>query len=159
MEFFPSPKVFLQIGPFSIAWYAICIMIGGIFGCSVSARELKKNGYSTETIEDLFMGAFICGIIGARLWYCVFYDFNYYFSNPVNLLKIYEGGLAIQGSLVGGALFVGWYCWKHKMNFFRTGDSILPHMLLCQTFGRWGNFMNQEAYGGIVSESLYAGWP
>ena len=68
MEFFPSPKVFLQIGPFSIAWYAICIMIGGIFGCSVSARELKKNGYSTETIEDLFMGAFICGIIGARLW-------------------------------------------------------------------------------------------
>ena len=56
MEFFPSPKVFLQIGPFSIAWYAICIMIGGIFGCSFSARELKKNGYSTETIEDLFMG-------------------------------------------------------------------------------------------------------
>ena len=159
MEFFPSPKVFLQIGPFSIAWYAICIMIGGIFGCSFSARELKKNGYSTETIEDLFMGAFICGILGARLWYCVFYDFNYYFSNPVNLLKIYEGGLAIQGSLVGGALFVGWYCWKHKMNFFRTGDAILPHMLLCQTFGRWGNFMNQEAYGGIVSESFYAGWP
>ena len=159
MEFFPNSRIFVQIGPFAIAWYAVFILIGGIFGCWFSRRDLKKNGYSDETIEDLFLGAFVCGIIGARLWYCVFYDFNYYFSNPVNLLKIYEGGLAIQGSLVGGALFVGWYCWKHKMNYFRTGDAILPHMLLCQTFGRWGNFMNQEAYGGIVSESFYAHWP
>lgn len=159
MEFFPNPRIFVQIGPFSIAWYAIFIMLGGIFGCYFSAKDLRKNGYSNETIEDLFMGAFICGIIGARLWYCVFYDFEYYFSNPVNLLKIYEGGIAIQGSLVGGALFVGWYCWKHKMNYFRTGDAILPHMLMCQTFGRWGNFMNQEAYGGIVSASFYEHWP
>ena len=159
MEFFPSPRIFVQIGPFAIAWYAVCILIGGIFGCAFSARDLKKNGYSADTIEDLFMGAFLFGILGARLWYCVFYNYDYYFSNPVNLIKIWEGGLAIQGSLVGGALFVGWYCWKHKMNYFRTGDCILPHMLLCQTFGRWGNFMNQEAYGGIVSESFYANWP
>ncbi|MBE6108389.1 MAG: prolipoprotein diacylglyceryl transferase [Erysipelotrichaceae bacterium] len=159
MEFFPSSRIFVQIGPFAIAWYAVFILIGGIFGCTFAARDLKKNGYSNETIEDLFMGAFFFGIIGARLWYCVFYNFDYYFSNPINLIKIWEGGLAIQGSLVGGALFVGWYCWKHKMNYFRTGDCILPHMLLCQTFGRWGNFMNQEAYGGIVSESFYAHWP
>ena len=60
MEFFPNPRIFVQIGPFSIAWYAIFIMLGGIFGCYFSAKDLRKNGYSNETIEDLFMGAFIC---------------------------------------------------------------------------------------------------
>ncbi len=159
MTFFPDRQTVLSIGGLSIQWYAVCILLGAI-GCTYfSYREMKKANYSWQIAEDLLTGCFITGIIGARLWYCIFYDFNYYFSNPLNILKIYEGGLAIQGGVIAGALYGYWYAKKHKLSFFRLADMIIPNLLLAQAIGRWGNFMNQEAHGVAVSESYFNNFP
>ena len=96
---------------------------------------------------------------GARLWYCAFYNLEYYLANPIHILYTFEGGLAIQGGLFGGVLFGLWYAHKHKINFMRMADAIVPNVLLAQGIGRWGNFINQEAFGRTVSESFYRFFP
>lgn len=159
MSFFPDGKTFLSIGALSIKWYAVLIMGGAILSCYMAYRELKKNGYSFELIEDLFTGCMLFGIIGARLWFCAFYNFEYYFSNPIEILKVYEGGLAIQGGLFAAILFAYIYASKRKINFLRGADCCFPNLLLAQAIGRWGNFVNQEAFGGVVSEEFYRFFP
>lgn len=159
MSFFPDGKTFLAIGSLSIKWYAVLIMTGTILSCCIAYRELKKNGYGVELIEDLFMGCMFFGILGARLWFCAFYDFGYYFSNPLEILKIYEGGLAIQGGLFAGGLYALIYCHRNKIDFMRGADACAPNLLFAQMIGRWGNFVNQEAHGGIVSEEFISMFP
>lgn len=159
MSLFPDPKTFISFGPLSITWYAVCIMAGALATTYFGYRDLKKNGYNFETASDLLTGCLLFGIVGARLWYCAFYNLKYYLANPLQILNIMGGGLAIQGGLVAGAIFVFVYCYRRKMNFVRMGDCIAPHILLAQVFGRWGNFVNQEAYGTVVSASFYNGWP
>lgn len=159
MSFFPDIRTVVTFGSLSIKWYAV-ILIASAFACYyLSLREFRKMGYKDSLLEDFFLYVFIIGIIGARLWFCVFYDFEYYFSNPLNLLKIYEGGLAIQGGLVAGAIYAYFYFKKHKVNFFRAADAIVPNILVASTIGRWANFINQEAYGPIVDESFYNLFP
>ena len=147
MQFFPDPQTFIAIGSLSIKWYAVIILCGAILAYSFCVKEIKKMGYKVETAEDLFLGCLICGLIGARLWYCAFYNLEYYLANPIHILYTFEGGLAIQGGLFGGVLFGLWYARKHKINFMRMADAIVPNVLLAQGIGRWGNFVNQEAFG------------
>ncbi|MFV0479843.1 MAG: prolipoprotein diacylglyceryl transferase [Anaerorhabdus sp.] len=159
MQFFPNSQTFLKLGPLTIQWYAMLILFGALLFAYFSYREMKKANYSREFVEDLIMGCFIVGIIGARLWYCVFYDLEGYMAEPLRILKIYEGGLAIQGGLLAGALYGFWYARKHKANFFRLADMIVPNLLLAQAIGRWGNFVNKEAHGGVVSEAYFNHFP
>ena len=159
MQFFPDPQTFIAIGSLSIKWYAVIILCGAVLAYSFCVKEIKKMGYKAETAEDLFLGCLICGLIGARLWYCAFYNLEYYLANPLHILYTFEGGLAIQGGLFGGVLFGLWYAHKHKINFMRMADAIVPNVLLAQGIGRWGNFINQEAFGRTVSESFYRFYP
>lgn len=159
MEFFPSLDTFLSIGPISIKWYAVCILTGVVFCYMLSGRTIKKMGYSQDKFDSLFFGGLIAGIMGARIWYVLFADFSYYFGNPIRILEIWNGGLAIQGGLMAGAAFALWYAKSNKINFFRLADAVLPHVLLAQAAGRWGNFFNQEVYGRVVNESFYRFFP
>ncbi len=160
IDFFPSDKIFVEIfGTLNITYYSLSYLLGTLVACYFGYKLFKKNGYGIEEIEDLTMGCFFFGIMGARIWYCLFYDFSFYMSNPVEIVKIWTGGLAIQGGLFGGALFVIYYCRKNKINVFRMGDAILINILLAQAIGRWGNFANKEAYGDVVSASYFDGWP
>ena len=97
------------------------------------------------------------GLIGARLWFCLFYDFKYYISNPVAILRIWDGGLAIHGTLVFGALSMFFYCKKRNVSFIKFLDAILPCVFIGQAFGRWGNFVNQECFGNEVPASYFDG--
>ena len=83
MSFFPDFRTFLEIGPLSIKWYAVFILSGAIIAYSISAKEIKKMGYSSSVADDLFFGALIFGIIGSRLWYVLFYDLAYYLADPI----------------------------------------------------------------------------
>ena len=157
MSFFPTDKTFLKIGPFSIQWYAVLILSGAYLAYHLSQRNARRSHYPSDILGDYFVYVLWCGIIGARLWYCVFYDFNYYFSNPINILKVYEGGLAIHGGLIAGVLFTLWYCKRKNLSFLKMADMIMPNVLLAQAIGRWGNFVNQEAHGGVVDASYYDG--
>ena len=158
MHFFPSREIFLQIGDsIMIRWYAVCILTGAILTYLLAKRQGIKAGYDSEVFDDILIGALAFGILGARLWYCLFYDAKGYFSNPLSIFQIWDGGLAIQGGLFGGALFILIYCRNKNFSFWHLADIILPWVLIGQAFGRWGNFANQECYGNIVDESYYDG--
>ena len=159
MEFFPNAKTFLAIGPLSIQWYAVLIIIGVGVVYYFLKKDFKESGYSQDTLDDLLVGCLICGIICARLWFCLFWDAEYYFSDITHLLDIRGGGLAIQGGLLGGALYGLYYARKHKISFLRGSDMVATNILIAQAIGRWGNFINQEAYGQIVSESYFDMYP
>ncbi|MBQ1625552.1 MAG: prolipoprotein diacylglyceryl transferase, partial [Erysipelotrichaceae bacterium] len=158
MQFFPSREIFLQIGDsILIRWYAVCILTGAILAYLLGRRQGIKAGYDAEVFDDILIGALAFGILGARLWYCLFYDAKGYFSNPLSIFQIWDGGLAIQGGLFAGALFILIYCRNKNFSFWHLADIVLPWVLIGQAFGRWGNYANQECYGNIVDESYYNG--
>ncbi|HKM23760.1 MAG TPA: prolipoprotein diacylglyceryl transferase [Erysipelothrix sp.] len=159
MEFFPDLQTFIRIGSLDIAWYAVLIMSGAYIAYAVSAKSLKKAGYNIADIENLFFGALITGFAGARLWYVLFYDLATSLKDPISIFMIRDGGLAIHGGLFAGVSFGYWYAKKKNLNFWHMADMVVPNILIAQAIGRWGNFMNQEAYGGIVSESFYNYFP
>lgn len=159
MVFFEDTQTFLTVGPISIKWYALLILTGAILAFIVSLRNLKKLGYDSELADSLFIGALISGVIGSRLWFVAFYDLSYYLADPIRILKTWEGGLAIQGGLLFGAAYAYWFVKRRNIRFMRLADAIVPSILIAQAIGRWGNFVNQEAFGNIVDASFYQGWP
>lgn len=159
MKFFPDGKTFLQIGSLGIRWYAVLIVFGALTAYYFFKRDLEKNGYDEGVADDIFVGSLSVGIIGARLWYCAFSDFSYYYGNIHHLLDIRGGGLGIQGGLIFGCLYVFLYTRFKKIDFLRMLDAMLPNILIGQVIGRWGNFVNQEAYGQIVEESFFKYYP
>lgn len=158
MKLFPSMKVFLEVGPFSITWYACLIVAGAMIAFELSARNLQKMGYSRALAEDLFYGALPAGIIGARLWYVAF-EWSQYIKDPISIFYLWEGGLGLYGGVFAGMLYGYFFAKKHKLSYLRWADAIVPNILVAQAIGRWGNFMNQEAYGRVVSEAYYKFYP
>lgn len=159
MKFFPSRTTFVQLGPLTIQWYAVCILTGVFFAYYFSKKNLKKykNIEINEFFDSIFIIAVWCAIIGARAWYVIF-DPNFdYIANPGQIIRIWDGGIAIHGALLGGALACYYYCKKKNVPFIKFADAVLPTVFIGQAFGRWGNFVNQECYGAIVDESYYNG--
>lgn len=145
-----------NIGPLTIRFYAILIIIGAIVGSWLAARQAKKHGEDSELVLDLLPWLLIGGIIGARLWH-VFtpsasniaqgVTTENYLRNPIEILKMWKGGLGIPGGVIGGALALIIYTKSKKLSFWQWADFIAPGLLVGQAIGRWGNFVNQEVYG------------
>ena len=145
-----------NIGPLTIRFYAILIIIGAIAGSWLASRQTKKHGEDSEIILDLLPWLLIGGIIGARLWH-VFtpsasniaqgVTTENYLRNPIEILKMWKGGLGIPGGVIGGALALIFYTKARKLSFWQWADFIAPGLLIGQSIGRWGNFVNQEVYG------------
>lgn len=155
IKLFPNTQVFLELGPLTITWYAIFIVSGAYIAYYLSLRNLKKMGYGSEDADNLFFGALLSGIVGARLWYVLFFDLSYYLSDPISIVRFSEGGMAIHGGLFAGVAYGYFFAKKRGINFMHWADAIVPNILIAQALGRWGNFMNQEAFGGIVAESHF----
>lgn len=143
-------RVALDLGIIQIYWYSIFIFLGVLAACITIYLEAKKRKIEEEFIVNLAFNVIIFGIIGARLYYVLF-NLDYYMSNPVEILEIWNGGLAIHGGLLTGALFTIYYCKKHKVESLKIFDIIVVGLILGQAIGRWGNFFNQEAYGAITT--------
>ena len=142
--------IFLEIGPVQIYWYSIFILIAFIIGAMLAYKEAKRFSISKEFITNTFFYLIPLVIIGARLYYVIF-NFEYYSSNPIDILKIWEGGLAIHGGIIVGLLFLLFYTKKYKVSFIRILDIMVVSLILGQAIGRWGNFFNGEAYGSEVT--------
>ena len=137
IRFFPNPKVFIEIGPFQIAWYAVLIVSGALIAYRISLKNITEAGYDGEELEDLFMGVMLVGILGARLWYVLFYDIKSYLAEPLKIFAVWEGGLAIQGGLLAGAYYAYRFTKKRNINFWHWADMIVPNVLIAQAIGRW----------------------
>lgn len=140
----------------NIYYYAICIVLGMIAALFVCKISRQKFGIKFDDCLDCFIFAIIFGIIGARIYYCLFH-FNYYFANPMKIISLRDGGLAIYGGLIGGAIAIISRCKRLKVSVIDLFDYIAPSVALAQSIGRWGNFFNQEAYGTKTSNLFRMG--
>ncbi len=111
----------------------------------------KKMNIDRDKFFDGIIVGLICGVVGARLYYCIFYPGDKYINNPLEILNIKEGGLAIYGGIIGGLLGGGITCKLRKLKVSACIDTAVVGFTIGQCIGRWGNFINQEAFGGATS--------
>ncbi|HET9913219.1 MAG TPA: prolipoprotein diacylglyceryl transferase [Anaerolineales bacterium] len=145
------------IGPLEVRFYGIILMLGAVAGAWLAAREAKRRGHDPEIVWDLLTYLLIGGIIGARLWHVLTpppssgITAGWYLTHPLDALAIWKGGLGIPGAVIGGLIAMYFYSRKHKLIFAEWTDIAAPSLALGQAIGRWGNFVNQELYGGTTS--------
>lgn len=155
-----SPYVFGESG---LTWYSIFVLSGALLTLIISNFLYKRDPESKkcpDLVFNTFLVGFPMGLVGARIWF-VLSELEWYLANPLEILMIWEGGLAIQGGVVLGAACGIWYAShslkKHGMSLKITTlmDMIIPNILIAQVLGRWGNFFNREVYGACV-DNQYA---
>lgn len=138
---------------FKIAWYGVIIGLGIVVAMYLASKEGERKGMHPDFILDMAFWAVPIAIIGARIYYVAF-EWPYYMEHPEQIIQIWNGGIAIYGALIAGALTVYFYTKKHHVSFMLTLDVLAPAVLIAQSIGRWGNFINQEAHGAEVSREF-----
>ena len=132
-----------------VYFYALIILTGFLLGLLFVSLTCKKRGVQPDIIFDVAFWGLIFGIIGARIYYCIF-DFKSFWD----IFKIWEGGLAIYGGIIGAVISTVVYCKHHKLPVLKIIDVASPGMLIGQAIGRWGNFVNVEVYGRETNNFL-----
>ncbi len=140
-----NPVAF-SIFDINIMWYGILIASGVLIGTLLALRESRRIGFRDEDLMDLLIVAIPSAIIGARLYYVIF-QFDYYKDNLSEIINVRGGGLAIHGGIIAAVIVGAIFCKIRKVNFWQIADITAPSIILGQAIGRWGNFINQEAYG------------
>lgn len=141
-----------------LPWYGVLIVAGMGLAIWLASLEEKRMKLPPDTVVDLALAAIPMGIVGARLYY-VLMSWEYFAVNPVSVLYVWEGGLAIYGGVIGGAAGV-WLCArKKKLSFAVMADMIAPGLILAQALGRWGNYFNMEAYGPEITQKTLQFFP
>ena len=150
-------SVAFEIFGIEIAWYGIIIACGVLMAFLVAYINCKNKNLDFDSIIDVFLWAFPMAIIGARFYYVIFELDR--FNSFWDMINIRNGGLAIHGGLIFGLGTAYIVARKKKMNFLQYIDVVVPGIILAQGIGRWGNFMNQEAHGGPVTEQFISHFP
>jgi phosphatidylglycerol:prolipoprotein diacylglycerol transferase len=153
-----SSRVAFNIFGKDIYWYGIIIALALILGVVLAIIEAKRRGYRSELILDFMLLAIPIGIVCARLYYVIF-EWQNYSGNLLKVFAVWEGGLAIYGAIIGGAISaIIFYRWRRV----RIGDMLdiaAPSLVIAQAIGRWGNYVNQEAHGGLISNPSWQWFP
>ncbi len=136
----------IDLGIVTITWYAIFIVSGMLIGIAIAVREGKLHNIDKELIYDYAFYAVLFGFLGARTWYVLF-ELPVYLADPSEIIKIWHGGLAIHGGLIGAGIYTIYFCRKNNIYLFKISDIAIPGLLFSQSLGRFGNFMNSEAHG------------
>lgn len=139
-------NIFLDLGIIKIYWYSIILLFAFFIGGILAIKEAKKNGIKEAFMTNYFFYLVPIVIIGARLYFVIF-NLDYYSMYPLDILKVWEGGLAIHGGMLAGIAFTYYYTKKYNISFIKLLDIAAPSLILGQAIGRWGNFMNGEAFG------------
>lgn len=144
--------ILLNIGPIQIYWYSFLLFIGFSSGALLTYKEAIKQGLEKDKILDLFFYIVVFSLLGARIYYVLF-NLNEYMLNPIDVLKVWEGGMAIHGGIIGGIITIYYFSKKNNLNPIKVTDMFAISLALGQAIGRWGNFMNGEAHGPITTLS------
>lgn len=153
----PDSVAFTLFG-YSVYWYGVLMALGILAAFVFAYVECKRKRMHPDTPFDLCLVAIPCGVVGARLYYVAFNSASY-LANPVSILYLWEGGLAIYGAVIGAAIGLFIYARRKKIRFLRLADVCAPGLVLAQSIGRWGNFFNQEAYGPLVENPAHMWFP
>lgn len=150
-------SVAFSIFGFEVAWYSIFILLGVIVGSALFLLEAKKYEINLDFCINMIFWTIIFGIIGARLYYVAF-NLDYYMENKLEIIQIWNGGLAIHGGIIGGLLFIIFYTLKYKVRLLKITDMAVVGLIIAQAIGRWGNFFNMEAHGPEVTRTVLEGF-
>ena len=145
-----NPVAFTLFGKIKVHWYGIIITLGIILAFSYCAWRAKQANISFDDLLDMAIFTIIFGVIGARLYYVLTSLDSY--KSFYSVIAIWEGGLAIYGGLIAGALTIFFTCKYKKISFMKVADCAAPGVMIAQALGRWGNFFNGEAYGVEILE-------
>ncbi len=148
--------VALAIGPLKIHWYGLMYLFGFAAAWALGNYRAKQpnSGWNSDQVGDLI---FFCAaglVLGARMGYMVFYQFDSLVENPLDLLRIWEGGMSFHGGAIGVMAGVAYFCRKHKKNFLNVTDYLVPLAPLGIFSGRIGNFINGELWGRVTDSPL-----
>lgn len=149
----PLNPIAIELGSIQIHWYGLIIGFGVLLGLIIALRESERRGLDKELFTDMILFAVPIAIICARIYYVIF-QWDYYSQNPGDIIKIWNGGIAIHGALIGSVLTAIIFAKVKSVSFWKLADIAAPSLLLGQAIGRWGNFMNQEAHGGEVTRAF-----
>ena len=152
-----NPVAFDLFG-FEVMWYGILIGFGIVLAFILAYKNAKKKGLNFDVLIDIFLVSFPCAIIGARAYYVIF-EWSNYKDDLLSIFNIRQGGLAIHGGLIGAFLAAFIYTRIKKIKFLAYADLVAPSIILAQAVGRWGNFMNSEAHGDVVSKEFISKFP
>ncbi len=143
-----------SVGSLEIACYGIVLAAAMVTGLLLVMKVADRTGQRGDDYFDLGMIAIVVSVVCARIYYVVF-SWNYYSSHLGEIINIREGGLAIYGGVIGGAVTTALFCKIRKIKFLKTADTAILGLVWGQALGRWGNFFNREAFGGYT-DNLFA---
>ncbi|EAE4924308.1 prolipoprotein diacylglyceryl transferase [Listeria monocytogenes] len=149
----PLDPVAIQIGNISVKWYGVIIASAVVIALLLALSEANKRKMDKEIIVDLLIWAIPISIISARIYYVIF-EWDFYKNNLGEIVKIWHGGIAIYGALIGAVLTAIIFSRIKKISFWQLADVVAPSLIIAQAIGRWGNFMNQEAHGAETTRSF-----
>lgn len=142
----------LRFGPFEVHWYGVIIATGVVLALWLAVREGKRQGIKEDYFYDYLLWALPVAIICARTYYVIF-QWSYYSLHPSEIIAIWDGGIAIYGAIIGGFIVLYCFCRVRRLSMWTMLDVIAPTVILAQGIGRWGNFMNQEAFGRVTTRA------
>ena len=152
-----NPVAF-QIGPLSVHWYGLLIGAGIMLALLTTYLLSERSALQTDKVMDGCIYMLPIAFLGARAYYVLF-NLSYYLEKPSEIIKVWHGGLAIHGGVIAAIVFLVIYARRAKMDPLALLDLLAPGVILAQAIGRWGNFINQEAHGGVVSETFIRHFP
>lgn len=143
-----------SIGGLEVACYGIVLAVAMVLGLLLVMKVADHTGQKGDDYFDLGMIAIVVSVICARIYYVAF-SWDYYSTHLKEIINIREGGLAIYGGVIGGAVTTALFCKIRKIKFLKTADTAILGLVCGQALGRWGNFFNREAFGGYT-DNLFA---
>ncbi len=141
----------ISLGPINIYWYGIVYAIGFVFTLWFMLKYTKELNTSKENLENLLLYSMIIGVIGGRIFHILFYNFEYFITNPLEIIRFDKGGMSIHGGLLFGFISFYYFSKKYKINFLKALDLVVIPMSLVLAFGRIANFINQELVGKVTN--------
>lgn len=149
----PVDPIIFQVGPLALRWYGLLMMAAILVGAQIASHEITRRGLNSDDFWDMLIWVLIPGFLGARLYYVFIQSprgeggLGYYLSNPLEIFKVWSGGIHIFGGFIFGGLALWLFTRIRHLPALIYLDAIALALPLAQAIGRWGNFINQELYG------------
>lgn len=148
--------VAIHLGPLAVRWYGLMYLVGFILAIVVGRLRLKlphvaAQGWSAKDIDDMMFYGVLGVVLGGRLGYVLFYKAGYYFSHPLDIFRVWEGGMSFHGGFLGVTLAMALFAWQRKRHWLEVTDFVAPMVPTGLAAGRLGNFINGELWGRVTS--------
>lgn len=155
IEFTPLSAVFLSIGPLKFHYYGLMYVFAFAFMYFMIPYlfRIRKVGIKKDQFEDLFFWGILGALLGGRLFYVLFYNFTYFFENPLSVFAVWEGGMASHGGFIGSVMAIYFICKKYTLSFLSILDAVAIPVGVGLMLGRFGNFINGELFGRVTDVS------